>query len=298
MGRAGHTAHHVALADVLGDDRARGDDGVGADGDAREYDGAVPDEDVVADVDLADLVELHAVGAVEHRHRPVVAHQRARREQHVVADADQGGIEDVGAERDADVLTHGVEAAVAAQPLGVLVAVGAAEHAEDAEAATGLHGQRTRSGAEPTTEHGLSLLTSIGMHKARASPQRSARGSQARQKTGCRIFSPHRVVSFRSPCCNIRQVAVSGCNAATSVIGLMLCAACQVDERIAVALPPLGDTPSAILRIDTPTESRAWALTPAEAPVLDPLPAVLTDEATLAVASFELRLEQLGLQPR
>lgn len=89
---------------------------------------------------------------------------------------------------------------------------------------------------------------------------------------------------------------MSGCNAATSVIGLMLCAACQVDERIAVALPPLGDTPSAILRIDTPTEARAWALTPAEDPVLDPLPALLTDEATLALASFQLRLEQLGLQ--
>lgn len=71
---------------------------------------------------------------------------------------------------------------------------------------------------------------------------------------------------------------------------------CRSTERIAVELPPLGDTPSAILRLDTPTETRAWVLTPDTPPLADPLPAVFTDEATLVVASFDLSLAQLGLE--
>lgn len=75
----------------------------------------------------------------------------------------------------------------------------------------------------------------------------------------------------------------------------MLCAGCSSSERIAIELPPLGDTPTAVLRLETPTETRAWVLTPDTPPVLEARPAVYTDEATLTAASFALRPDQLGL---
>lgn len=81
----------VAVLDVAGHDRIRRDDRVRADGDARQDHGAPRDEDVVANRDRTDVVELETSSPIDHVDRAVVTQNGADRHAHMVAEAQIGG---------------------------------------------------------------------------------------------------------------------------------------------------------------------------------------------------------------
>ena len=113
---------HVAV-----DHGAGGDDGVGTDGDARQQNRAVADEDIIADVNFPHPVQLQPVGAVEHVHRAVVAEQGAAGQSDVVAQPGVGrvGDDDVGLNR--TVLADSVQHSPALEPGRPFIPAGVAE---------------------------------------------------------------------------------------------------------------------------------------------------------------------------
>ena len=133
--------------------RAGGDDGVRPDGDAGHDDGLVADEDVVADIDFADLVDRYAVSAFEHGDRAVVTEQGAPGQMHVVAEAHVGGIGNDGIHLDQAALADRGKTEMALDDFSPLRAIRLAQAAVEAKQSAGANGMGGDEATQQVHEH-------------------------------------------------------------------------------------------------------------------------------------------------